>query len=127
MDVAGMDLTALNAEMASLEEQLVRMRDGYEQLQRAMRDLTLSVTSADGQVTATVDARGHVIRVDLDPKLYQRPDSRLLAATVTATIQQAAAEVAAHVMEVAGEFMPEGVLRPDVDLESLFPRPGAGS
>lgn len=106
-----MDLEAMQAQIESLQEQLVKMQEGQAELQRKLKALRVTVTSADDLVTATVDARGHVESVHLDPKIYQDPDSRRLAATITATIQQAVGEVIARVTELTRPFVPEEVLQ----------------
>lgn len=106
-----MDLEAMQAQIESLQEQLVKMQEGQAELQRKLKALRVTVTSADDLVTATVDARGHVESVQLDPKIYQDPDSRRLAATITATIQQAVGEVIERVTELTRPFVPEEVLR----------------
>lgn len=104
-----MDLTAMRAQLEHLQDQLERIRSGHAELQRRLRELRVTVTSADDLVRATVDARGQVESVELDPRVYQRPDSRRLAATVTATIQQAAAEAMEQVAELTRPFVPEQV------------------
>lgn len=104
-----MDLTAMRAQVEHLQDQLEKIRSGHAELQRRLRELRVTVTSADDLVKATVDARGQVESVELDPRVYQRPDSRRLAATITATIQQAAAEVMEQVAELTRPFVPEQV------------------
>lgn len=47
------------------------------------------MVSEDGYVTVTVGPNGHVTKVELDPRIYRRPDSRVLPTTVTETIQRA--------------------------------------
>lgn len=107
MNPDGIDLTAMRAEMASLEDQLARMQTGYQDLQRAIAELAVTVTAADGTVSVTVDGRGQVTEVELDPKIYQRPDTQRLGATITATIQQAVAEVQEQVKELTKPLLPD--------------------
>lgn len=110
-----MDLTAVRAQVEHMTAELERIRSGHAELQRALRELSVSVTSADDLVTVTVDARGQVQRVELDTRIYQRPDSRRLAATITATIQQAAAEAMAKVAELTSPFIPDQARRAHLD------------
>lgn len=112
-----MSLMSMQEELAALEAELQRLRDGQAELEQRLRDLRVSVTSADGLVTAVVDARGQVQRVDLDSRIYQRPDSRRLAATITATIQQAVAEAMGKVVELTRPFIPEDVVRAHLNLD----------
>jgi DNA-binding protein YbaB len=112
-----MDLAAMRAQIERLQTQFEKLRDGRAELERQLSELRVTVTSADALVTATVDARGQVERVELDSRIYQRPDSRLLAATITATIQQAAAEAMERVLELTRPFMPDEVLRAHMNLD----------
>jgi DNA-binding protein YbaB len=112
-----MDAAAMRSELERLEAHLEKLRDGHAALQRKLREIRVSVTSADELVTVTVDARGQVDGITLDPRIYQRPDSRLLAATITAAIQQAAAEAMVQVMELTRPFMPDETLRAHLDLD----------
>jgi DNA-binding protein YbaB len=112
-----MDLAAMRAQIERLQTQFEKLRDGRAELERQLAELRVTVTSADGLITATVDARGHVERVELDSRIYQRPDSRFLAATITATIQQAAAEAMERVLELTRPFMPDEVLRAHMNLD----------
>lgn len=117
-----MDLAAMQAQIESLDGQLARMQAGHAELQRQLRELRVSVSSADGLVTATVDARGQVVRIELDPRIYQRPDSRRLAATIAATIQQAAREASEQVAELLRPFVPEPVRQAhaEFDLDAVL-------
>jgi DNA-binding protein YbaB len=112
-----MDAAAMRSELERLGAHLEKLHDGHAELQRKLREIRVSVTSADELVTVTVDARGQVDGITLDPRIYQRPDSRLLAATITAAIQQAAAEAMARVMELTRPFMPDETLRAHLDLD----------
>jgi DNA-binding protein YbaB len=114
---AFMDIAAMRAQIERLQTRLEKMRDGQAELQRKLAELRVSVTSADELVSVTVDARGQVEVLALDPRIYQRPDSRLLAATITATIQQAAAEAMEQVLELTRPFMPDEVLRAHMGLD----------
>jgi DNA-binding YbaB/EbfC family protein len=122
MNPNGIDLTAMRAEVASLEEQLTRMQAGYQELQRALAERAITVTAADGTVSVTVDARGHVTDVELDPKIYQRPDTQRLAATITATIQQAVTEVQEQVKELTRPMMPDPETQAQlgIDIDDVF-------
>lgn len=112
-----MDIAAMQAQIERMHTQLEKLQDGQAELQRSLEELRVTVTSADDLVTVTVDARGQVESVTLDSRIYQRPDSRLLAATITATVQQAAAEAVTRVQELTRPFMPDEVLRAHLGLD----------
>jgi DNA-binding protein YbaB len=117
-----MDLHALRAQADDLMAQFERMRAGAGDLQQKLRELRASVTSADGMVTATVGPRGQLIRLDLDPRIYRRPNSRELAATITETIQRATASVLDQVEELCKPFVPDAQFQAHMnfDFEGIF-------
>jgi len=112
-----MDAAAMRAQVERLETHLAELRAGHDQLQRSIREVQVTVTSADQLVTVTVDARGQVERVELDSRIYQRPDSRHLAATITATIQQASAEAMAQVTELVRPYLPSEALQAHLGID----------
>jgi len=112
-----MDRAAMRAQVERLQSHLEELRAGHAQLQRSIREVRVTVISADQLVTVTVDARGQVQRVELDPRIYQRPDSRHLAATITATIQQAGAEAMAQVTELVRPYLPSEALQAHLGID----------
>jgi DNA-binding protein YbaB len=112
-----MDAAAMRAQVERLEAHLAELRAGHDQLQRSIREVQVTVTSADQLVTVTVDARGQVERVELDSRIYQRPDSRHLAATITATIQQASAEAMAQVTELVRPYLPSEAVQAHLGID----------
>lgn len=112
-----MDLAAMRAQVEHLQAQLGKLRESHAELQRKLHELRASVISADELVTVTVDARGQVEQIELDPRIYQRPDSRLLAATITATIQQAAAEAMEQVAVLTRPLIPDEAMQAHLNLD----------
>ena len=100
------DLDGLRAVAREMSEQYDTLRRGMADLQRELRAVSVTVTSSDGHVTATVDARGQLRKLQLDPRIYRRPDSARLAATITETVQRAIAEAAEKVKAVCDRFAP---------------------
>lgn len=101
------DLEAMRLQAAEARTRLENIRDGYAELQQKLAAVTASATSDDGLVTATVGPQGRLIGVEIDPRIYRRPDSRRLAETITATIQAAAGEAAEKVTELCRPFFPD--------------------
>jgi DNA-binding protein YbaB len=87
------------------------IRDGYADLQRRLLAVTASATSDDGLVTVEVGPQGRVRRIDLDPRIYRRPDSRRLAETITGTIQRAADDAAEQLRVVFRPVMADEQIR----------------
>ncbi len=106
-----MDNRTLRARADELLGELDRLRSGLGELQRKLREITATARSDDGYVTAVVGPRGQLIRLDIDPRIYRRPDSKQLAATITATVHEAAAAAAATMAEVCRPYLPDEDLR----------------
>jgi DNA-binding protein YbaB len=91
-------------------EDLRHLRDGLRSVQTWLADVTETAESDDGLIHATVNGRGDLLDLTLDPRIYRTPDSRALATAITATIlrakEQAADRAAAHTRRV---------LAPDAD------------
>jgi len=119
-----MDAQALQAKLDGLMQDFERMRRGAGELQRQLQALRVTATSDDGFVKATVGPRGQLIELEIDPRIYRRPDSKQLAATITSTVQRAATEVADKVAALCKPHLPEEQLRPNMnmDLEGIFTR-----
>jgi DNA-binding protein YbaB len=125
MDMRGeevMDLPAMRAQADELMAQFERMRSGLGDLQQKLKAVAATVTSDDGLVTATVGPRGQVVKVEFDPRIYRRPNSKELSATVTETIRKATAKAMAEVEELTRPFVPDAQFQAymDHDLEGIF-------
>lgn len=117
-----MDLPAMRARADELMMQFERMRSGLGDLQQKLKAVAATVTSDDGLVTATVGPRGQVVKVEFDPRIYRRPNSKELSATVTETIRKATAKAMAEVEELTRPFVPDAQFQAymDHDLEGIF-------
>ena len=109
---------ALRARFDEVTGHYRRLRSGLDDLQQQLGALRVSVTSRDGNVTATVDARGHLV----DLKLRKSPSAAVVLTTVRAATDQASTQV----RELMATVLPEGsgaltYLR-DGDLGSLLRR-----
>ncbi len=78
---------------------------------RTLRDeaakMSATADSPDGLVRATVNARGELLELELDERIYRTADSVALAATINATIQSAATLLEADLAVRSGELFPE--------------------
>ena len=112
------DLSGLRALAEELTGQLAKVRSGLSDMQKEITAVTATVRSPDGYVTATIGPRGHLVRLQLDGRIYRNPDSTKLAATITETIQKATTEAAQKVQDVTAKYAPgmdvSGYLRGDV-------------
>ncbi len=117
-----MDIEALRARADELMAQFERMRSGVGDLQQQLKAVDVTMVSEDGFVTVTVGPNGHVTKVEFDPRIYRRPDSKELSATVTETIQRATEAALAEVEELLQPFVPDGQFQAylDHDLAGVF-------
>jgi DNA-binding protein YbaB len=79
-------------------------------------EIAETAVSADGYVEVTVDARGAVVGLALDPRVYREPDADALAATILATAETAAEAVRDRVFAVMKPLLPPRATIEDTDL-----------
>jgi DNA-binding protein YbaB len=96
----------LRARFAEVQGQYERMRDGLADLQRQLGQLEVTVTSNDELVTATVNARGQLIRLKLDPRAFRDSDPDRLAESITATTRNATTEASERTATLMSSIMP---------------------
>jgi DNA-binding protein YbaB len=96
----------LRARFAEVQGQYERMRDGLADLQRQLGQLEVTVTSNDELVTATVNARGQLIRLKLDPRAFRDSDLDRLAESITATTRTAMTEASERTATLMSSIMP---------------------
>lgn len=93
-------INALRELAGNLRTQFEGLVERGPDLARQARGVTGSATSSDGLITATVDARGQLVQLDIDPRIYRRPDSRELADSIVETIKVAAGDAQEQVLDV---------------------------
>jgi DNA-binding protein YbaB len=96
----------MRAYAEELEKRFRRLQEEGPKLQERARALQVTETSGDGLITATVGARGDLIRLDIDPRVYRRPDARALADEITETIKKAGAKARDQVVELFATLVP---------------------
>lgn len=118
------DLAGLRAYREELAARIDSLRAGFEDIARDSRSMTATATSPDGYVTATVGPRGEVVRIDLDPRIYRRPDSTQLATTITETIHRAAEAAGAKLTAALARVVPPEELRAHLEgnISEVFAR-----
>ncbi|SNS91782.1 Conserved DNA-binding protein YbaB [Asanoa hainanensis] len=88
--------------------QYERLRAGMAELRERLSAFSSTAQSADGLVIATVDARGHLVRLVLDQSAYRAHRPEQLAAVVTATIRDATSSSAGAVQDLVAGYLPPG-------------------
>ncbi|MEU8326946.1 YbaB/EbfC family nucleoid-associated protein [Micromonospora sp. NPDC048839] len=117
-----MDTQGLRARADELMAQFERMRSGVGDLQQRLKAVNATVTSEDGYVSVTVGPRGQVVKVEFDPRIYRRPNSKELSATVTETIRRATEKAMTEVEELMRPFVPDSQFQAYMghDLDGIF-------
>jgi len=96
----------IRAYAEELEKRFRRLQEEGPKLQERARSLQVTEKSGDGLIAATVGARGELIRLDIDPRIYRRPDARALADEITETIKKAGATARDQVVELFATLVP---------------------
>lgn len=89
-----------------MQGKLQRLIEEGPKLKERARTLQVTERSKDGLVTATVGAGGQLIRLDIDPRIYRRPDARALADAITDTIKHAGTKAQEEVVGLFASVVP---------------------
>ncbi|TYB56155.1 YbaB/EbfC family nucleoid-associated protein [Nonomuraea sp. PA05] len=118
------DVAAMRAYADELREMFTRLQDEGLELHAKARAVQATETSRDGLVSVTVGARGELIRLDLDPRIYRRPDARALADTIAETAHKAAEAAQRRVIEIFEPVIPPDHFKAhlDGDVETVLSR-----
>lgn len=116
------DTAAMRAYAEQLQQRFGEMVEQAPALIARARAVQVTEKSRDGLVTVTVGPRGDLVRLDLDPRIYRRPDSRELADTITELIQRAVATARDQVVETFSDIIPPEQMRATVegDLDGML-------
>jgi DNA-binding protein YbaB len=99
---------ALRARFDEVYGDYQRLRSGLDELQARLAELRVTERSDDGQVTATVGARGDLISVELHPSVYHDRDAKALGRKITTTVHRAGAAAASATQELVAGYLPAG-------------------
>lgn len=82
--------------------------------------LTGEAWSDDRLVRAEVGPRGQLVDLEIDPRVFRKPDSQSLRASILAAASAAVREVAERTQEIVAELLPP-------DSAGLRSGPGSGT
>jgi DNA-binding protein YbaB len=85
---------------------LRRAIGGIDDVQTRVLQVTGTAWSADRTVKAVVGPRGHLVELEIDPRVYRKPNSTALAATIVATVRAAIEQASARSQEIMDELLP---------------------
>jgi DNA-binding protein YbaB len=100
------------AAVSSILDDLRRSLSNAKQAQQEMLQVTGEAWSDDGLVKAVVGPRGQLIELQIDPRVYRKPNSTALAATIVATARAAVDEAAARTQEILDGILPTDLQTP---------------
>lgn len=96
----------LRARFDEVYGQYQQLRSGLDELQVRLAELRVTERSDDGQVTATVGARGELISIELQPSVYQNRDAQALSRKITSTVQKATAAATTATQKLVSGYLP---------------------
>jgi DNA-binding protein YbaB len=117
-----LDPSALLNIAQELEKTVANMAD----VQKQILGVTGVAWSDDRMVKALVGPRGQLVDLEIDPRVYRRPNSKALAASIVATVRAAVEQAAAKTQSIMDENMPmvKDLIRPGlidgVDMRKLI-------
>src|SRR4051794_38187295 len=97
------NVAAARALAEELEGRLQRLIEEGPKIKERAVALQVTEKSTDGLISVTVGPNGQLIRLDIDPRIYRRPDARALADAITETIKRAGTKARE---EIVGMFAP---------------------
>lgn len=99
-----------------LTSDLEQLERDARALRKALDDVRATGEAADGLVVATVNGRGELVELTLDPRIYRAQDSDALAADVLAAVRQGASRATEEVVRAAKRLLPESATAENTDV-----------
>jgi DNA-binding protein YbaB len=92
--------------LSAMFEDVKRSYAGIGDAQRKLLTVTGTAWSEDRMVKAVVGPRGHLLELEIDPRVYRRPDSAALAASIVATVRVAVQDVTRQTAAIVEGSLP---------------------
>jgi DNA-binding protein YbaB len=113
------------AHINELLQQYRQVRDNLGRMQQQMTELTATAQSPDKLVEVTVDYRGELTKVEINPRAFRVLDSATLGETIVATAKAATVQVRRLIQELVNPNMPDiaglSGMGTDLDFSKMFP------
>lgn len=113
------NVAAARALAEEMEGKLQRLLEEGPKLKERASSLQITEKSKDGLISVTVGPNGQLIRLDIDPRIYRRPDARALADAITETIKRAGTKAREEIVGMFASLIPreqvEAQLSGDMD------------
>jgi DNA-binding protein YbaB len=105
---------ALRARLDELLGDYDELRKGLARAQDKMRTMRATAASTDHTVAVTVDSRGWLAELRIEPRAYRRFSPSQLAGEIQRLAAEACATVTGDMAEVMTPFLPGGISYQDV-------------
>jgi DNA-binding protein YbaB len=93
--------------MLGLLRELNQTLSNMATTQRQMLSLTGTAWSDDRMIKAVVGPRGQLVELEIDPRVYRKPNSKALAASIVSTVRAAVDDVVGKSQELMDQTMPQ--------------------
>jgi DNA-binding protein YbaB len=93
--------------IVSLVQDLNKTLSNIADTQRKMLGVTGTAWSDDRMIKAVVGPRGQLIDLEIDPRVYRRPNSKALAASILSTVRAAVEQAVQQTKEIIDQAMPQ--------------------
>ncbi|BCJ77799.1 hypothetical protein CS0771_73430 [Catellatospora sp. IY07-71] len=97
---------ALRERFAQVHDQYNKLRSGMGEMQAKLHAYRATEKSRDGLIKVQVDARGRLVKVDLEPAALRSYSATGLAEEITRVAAQASEAAGAGVTAIMAEVMP---------------------
>ncbi|ROO62075.1 hypothetical protein EDC02_4044 [Micromonospora sp. Llam0] len=92
-------------------------------LHKKMLKVTGTAWSDDRMIKAVVGPRGHLLELDIDPRVFRKPNSKALSAAIVQTVRLAVEDATRQSAEIIDETLPSdlrsGRLADGLDITKL--------
>ncbi|GAA4599529.1 DNA-binding protein YbaB [Actinoplanes octamycinicus] len=80
-------------------------------LQKRMLEVTGTAWSPDRMIKAVVGPRGHLLELDIDPRVLRQPNSKALSASIVQTVRAAIEDAGRQSTELMNDSLPGDLRR----------------
>jgi DNA-binding protein YbaB len=85
---------------------LKRAWSELDDVQKRMLKVTGVAWSDDRTIKAVVGPRGHLLELEIDPRVYRKPNSKALSAVIVATVRSAVEDATRQTKAILDESLP---------------------
>lgn len=102
-EVAGRpDWSALRSMLGDLQKATAEL----PKMQQKMLQVTGTAWSSDRMIKAVVGPRGHLLELDIDPRVYRAPNAKALSAAIVQTVRLAIEDAGRRSSDLLQESLP---------------------